>query len=345
MACKRQAAGANPVAAFATTIRMKFATYRDGSRDGQLVVVARDLSSAHYASGVADRLQQALDDWNFIAPQLQDLYDSLNAGRARHAFPFDARQCMAPLPRAFQWVQADAYDGGLLPPEASPRDPGLHHGPGDGLAGACDPVPCLAEQTDVDFGAGLAVVTGDIAQGATAGQALEGVRLLMLVNAVQLRAAGLAPVQRWPQLACSPVAVTPDECGDAWDGGRLHLMLQTSWNGRRVGMADAAADMRWHFGELLAHLAATRALGAGSIVGGGTVRQRGVAQDGRPAWPKGCHSLADKHAIDVAMGHAGEAVYLRLGDSLRIEMKGRDGHSLFGQIEQDVVAQGRGAGA
>lgn len=322
---------------------MKLATYRDGSRDGQLVVVARDLSTAHYASGIADRLQQALDDWNFIAPQLQDLYDSLNAGRARHAFPFDPRQCLAPLPRPTLWAEADAYDTGLLPADApATRDPGFSPGPGGWLAGACEPIPCLAEQAGVDFSAGLAVLTGDIAQGAAPDQALDGVRLLMLVNAVQLRAPGVAPAQRRPQLACSPVAVTPDECGASWERGRLQLPLLTGWNGRRVGMADAGADMRWHFGELLAHLAATRRLGAGSLVAGGTVRQRATAQEGRRAWPKGYHSLADKHAVDAPAGEGAVPVFLRLGDSVHIDMKTRDGHSVFGAIEQEVVASGAG---
>ncbi|KQP12561.1 fumarylacetoacetate hydrolase family protein [Pseudorhodoferax sp. Leaf267] len=315
---------------------MKLATYKDGSRDGQLVVVARDLSIAHYASTIASRLQQVLDDWNFLAPQLQDLSDALNAGRARHAFPFDPRQCMAPLPRAGLWALADAYDAGL--PAESAADPGLRLGAGHGLAGACDPVPALSEQQGIDFGAGLAVVTADIPQRASPEQALDGVRLVLLVNAVVLHADGLTAAQRQPHTAFGPVAVTLDELGDAWAQGRLQLPLQTHWNGRRVGMAEAGADMRWHFGELIAHLCATRPLAAGSIVGAGTVRNRGVEGKSRMEWPKGFHAIADKRTVEALRDGQAATGFLRFGDSLRIEMKDADGLSLFGAIEQEVVA-------
>ncbi|WP_326535648.1 fumarylacetoacetate hydrolase family protein [Pseudorhodoferax sp.] len=314
---------------------MKLATYKDGSRDGQLVVVSRDLASAHYATHAAHHLRQALDDWNFIAPQLQDLYAALNAERARHAFPFDPRQCMAPLPRAGHWALAQAWEHGL---ESGPAaDPGFRLGAGDGLCGPCDPLVLGAEQLEMDFGAGLAVVVGDLPQRASPAQALDGVRLVLLANAVQLHAGALSPVQRQPVTAFGPVAVTPDELGDAWAQGRLGLTLQTSWNGRRVGIADADEDMRWPFGELLAHLCATRPLRAGSIVGAGTVRQRGVENGARRDWPKGYHAIADKRAFEVQQDGQARTAFLRLGDSVRIEMKGNDGHSVFGAIEQEVV--------
>lgn len=277
---------------------MKLATYRDGSRDGQLVVVARDLSTAHYASQIASRLQHLLDDWNFIAPQLQDLYESLNAGRARHAFPFDPQRCMAPLPRTSHWALGDAW---------TQDDPGLQHAAGDGLAGACDPIACASEQLQMDCGAGLAVVTADLPQRASPEQALEGVRLLLLVNAIRLHAPGLSAVQRQPATVFGPVAVTPDELGTAWDGGRAHLTLQTQWNGRRANQVDAGADMHWHFGDLVAHLCGTRALAAGSLVGAVRGKQAGSA-------------------------------FARVGDSLRIDAIAADGQSLFGAIEQEVLA-------
>jgi fumarylacetoacetate (FAA) hydrolase len=318
---------------------MKLATYKDGSRDGQLVVVSRDLASAHYATHAAHHLQQALDDWNFIAPQLQDLYDGLNAGRARHAFPFDPRQCMAPLPRACQWALGQAWEHGLEPADAA--DPGFRLAAGDSLCGPCDPLVLAAEQLEMDFGAGLAVVTGDLPQRASPAQALEGVRLLLLANAVQLQVAGLSAVQRLPATAFGPVAVTPDELGEAWAQGRVGLALQTSWNGRRVGIADADEDMRWSFGELIAHLCATRGLRAGSIVGAGTVRQRGVENGKRRDWPKGYHAIADKRAFEQAQDGEARTAYLRLGDTVRTEMKDGEGHSLFGAIEQEVVALDR----
>lgn len=315
---------------------MKLATYQDGSRDGQLVVVARDLSMAHYASDIASHLQAVLDDWNFLAPQLQDLYESLNAGRARHAFPFEPRQCMAPLPRAGLWALAEAYDAGLA--EAPPADPGLRLGAGHGLSGPCDALVCAAEAWQMDFGAGLAVVTGDLPLRATPAQALDSVRLLLLVNAQQLHAPGLSAAQRQPRTAFGPVAVTLDELGEAWDQGRVRLPLQTQCNGRRFGLGDAGADMRWHFGELLAHLCATRSLPAGSIVGAGTVRHRPDEESGQRQWPRGSHAIADRRAIEAARDGAPASAFLRLGDSVRIEMKGRDGQSLFGAIEQEVVA-------
>ena len=313
---------------------MKLATYKDGSRDGQLVVVARDLSTAHYASHIASRLQQVLDDWNFLAPQLQDLSDAVNAGRARHAFPFDPQQCMAPLPRAYQWVQGDAYDGGFAP---EPADVGLAHGAGGALAGPCDPVRCLSEQMEVDFGAGLAVVTGDIALRANAEQALDGVRLVLLVNDWRLCAEGLHGVQRRLATACSPVAVTLDELHEAWAKGRLERTLQTNVNGRRVGMADAGQDMRLHFGELLAQLCATRPLGAGSMVGAGTVRNRPADATGRPQWPKGYHSIRDKRTIETLQDGQPHTAFLRFGDSVRVDMKDEEGDSIFGAIEQELV--------
>lgn len=315
---------------------MKLATYKDGSRDGQLVVVSRDLASAHYATHAAHRLQQALDDWNFIAPQLQDLYDALNAERARHAFPFDPRQCMAPLPRASHWALAQAWEHGLEPADAS--DPGFRLAAGDSFSGPCDPLVLASEQLEMDFGAGLAVVTGELPQRASPAQALDGVRLLLLTNAVQLQAVGLSAVQRLPVTAFGPVAVTPDELGEAWTGGRVGLALQTSWNGRRVGIADADEDMRWSFGELIAHLCATRPLRAGSIVGAGTVRQRGVESGKRRDWPKGYHAIADKRAFETAQDGEARTAFLRLGDTVRTEMKDGEGHSLFGAIEQEVVA-------
>jgi fumarylacetoacetate (FAA) hydrolase len=321
---------------------MKLATYKDGSRDGQLVVVSRDLTSAHYATHAAQHLRQVLDDWNFIAPQLQDLYDALNAERARHAFPFDPRQCMAPLPRASHWALAQAWQHGLEPDDHA--DPGFRLGAGDAMAGPCDALVCAAELLEMDFGAGLAAITGELPQRASPAQALDGVRLLLLTNAVQLHAPGLAAVQRQPVTAFGPVAVTPDELGDAWAQGRVGLALQTSWNGRRVGIADADQDMRWPFGELIAHLCATRPLRAGSIVGAGTVRQRGVEKGDRRDWPKGYHAIADKRAFEQAQDGAARSPFLRLGDTVRIEMKGGNGHSLFGAIEQEVVALGEASG-
>ena len=336
---------------------MKLATYKDGSRDGQLLVVSRDLTTAHYATGIAQRLQQALDDWNFISPQLQDLYDALNAGRARHPFPFDAAQCMAPLPRAYQWADGSAYlnhvelvraSRGAEVPESYFTDPLMYQGGSDDFLGAHDAIRVASEDFGIDFEAELAVITGDVPMAATPEQGLDAIRLLMLVNDVSLRhlipdelAKGFGFFHGKPSTAFGPVAVTPDELGEAWIEGRVHLTMQIDWNGRKVGRCDAGPDMRFHFGQLIAHAARTRRLRAGSIIGSGTVSNPGVEKDGRREWPKGYGCIAEKRAMETIQDGAPKTDYMRFGDTVRIEMKGKDGESVFGAIEQNVSQFGR----
>ncbi len=353
---------------------MKLATYKDGSREGQLVVVSRDLTTAHYATGIANRLQQALDDWNFISPQLQDLSDALNQGKARHAFPFDAAQCMAPLPRAYQWAAGSAYlnhvelmrvaasaatgasnagaaaqgelanaGHGVGRAGGSLDSPLMYQGGSDDFLGPRDDIRVASEDFGIDFGAGLAVVTGDVPMAATPEQGLDAVRLVMLANAVSLRqlipdelATGFGFFHGKPSTAFGPVAVTPDELGEAWIEGRVHLTMQIDWNGRKVGRCDAGPDMHFHFGQLIAHAARTRRLRAGSLIGGGTVSNPGVEKDGRREWPKGYGCIAEKRAMEIIQDGAPHTDYMRFGDSVRIEMKGRDGESVFGAIEQAV---------
>ena len=336
---------------------MKLATYKDGSRDGQLVVVSRDLTTAHYATGIANRLQQALDDWNFISPQLQDLYDTLNHGKARHAFPFDPTLCMAPLPRAYQWADGSAYlnhvelvraSRGAEVPESYFTDPLMYQGGSDDFLGAHDAIRVASEDFGIDFEAELAVVTGDVPMAATPEQGLDAIRLLMLVNDVSLRhlipdelAKGFGFFHGKPSTAFGPVAVTPDELGEAWIEGRVHLTMQVDWNGRKVGRCDAGPDMRFHFGQLIAHAARTRRLRAGSIIGSGTVSNPGVEKDGRREWPKGYGCIAEKRAMETIQDGAPKTDYMRFGDTVRIEMKGKDGESVFGAIEQNVSQFGR----
>ena len=339
---------------------MKLATYKDGSRDGQLVVVSRDLSLAGYASHIANRLQQVLDDWNYLSPQLQDLYDSLNSGRARHAFPFDPKMCMAPLPRAYQWADGSAYlnhvelvrkaRGAEVPPSFY-NDPLMYQGGSDDLAGPCDPIVCASEAFGIDFESEVAVITGDLPMGCPADRALDGIRLVMLVNDVSLRnlipdelAKGFGFVQSKPATAFSPVAVTPDELGTAWAKGRVHLPLASTWNGRKVGLCDAGPDMTFHFGQLIAHLCKTRNVRAGSIIGSGTVSNPGVTQGtgdtARTDWPRGYSCIAEKRAIETIQDGQPSTAFMQYGDTIRIEMKGADGTSIFGAIEQEVVAPG-----
>jgi fumarylacetoacetate (FAA) hydrolase len=331
---------------------MKLATYKDGSRDGQLVVVSRDLSTAHYATGMAHTMQQLLDDWNFIAPQLQDLSTTLQHGKARHAFPFDPRMCMAPLPRAYQWADASAYLNHVelvrlarhaeVPPDYY-TSPLIYQGGSDDFLGPTDAIVAADEAWGIDFEAELAVVTGDVPMGASPEQGLEAIRLLMLVNDVSLRhlvadelAKGFGFFQSKPATAFGPVAVTPDELGPAWDAGRAHLTVQSQWNGRKVGLCDAG-EMTFHFGQLIAHMAKTRNVRAGSILGSGTVSNKGVVVDGRQEWPKGYSCIAEKRAIETIQDGAPKTDYLRFGDTVRIDARGRDGQSVFGAIEQAVA--------
>ena len=325
---------------------MKLATYKDGSRDGQLVVVSRDLGLAHYATGIASHLQRVLDDWNFLAPQLQDLYDLLNAGKARHAFPFDPRQCMGPLPRAYQWADGSAYINhvelvrkarGAEVPASFYTDPLMYQGGSDDFLGPCDDVVVPSEAMGIDFEAEIAVVTGDVRMGASPEQALEGVRLVMLANDVSLRnlipgelAKGFGFFQSKPATAFSPVALTPDELGAAWQGGRVHLALHSTWNGRKVGMCDAGPEMTFHFGQLIAHIAKTRNVRAGSIVGSGTVSNKD--------WAKGYSCIAEKRCIETIEHGEPSTGFMQFGDTIRIEMRGADGQSLFGAIDQQIAA-------
>ena len=329
---------------------MKLATYKDGSRDGQLVVVSRDLSTAHYATGIAGKLQQVLDDWGFLSPQLQDLYETLNNGKTRHAFPFDPALCMAPLPRAYQWADGSAYINHVElvraarsseVPESFYTDPLMYQGGSDDFLGPCDAARFASEDWGIDFEGELAVVTGDIAMGSNPEQALEGIRLVMLANDWSLRhlipaelAKGFGFFQSKPATAFSPVAATPDELGDAWPGGRVHLPLHVSWNGRTVGMCDAGPEMTFHFGQLIAHIAKTRNVRAGSVVGSGTVSNED--------WAKGYSCIAEKRAIETIEDGAPKTAFMAYGDTVKIEMKGADGQSVFGAIEQTVVpAPGR----
>jgi fumarylacetoacetate (FAA) hydrolase len=291
---------------------MKLASYKDGSRDGQLVVVSRDLKTAHYASGIATRLQQVLDDWNFMSPQLEHVYDTLNQGKLRHAFAFDPALCMAPLPRPAQWVTnlpqgADAPAG---------RGPELLRAASDSMLGPRDDIVLDAAAVDIAFDGLVAAITGDVPRGASADTALDGVRLLMLATDITLsrlarleRERGVPPFQSRPATAFSPVAVTPDELGPAWKDGRVHLNMETLLNERRLGSRAMADDMRFHFGQLIAEAAARRFVGAGSIIG--------------------CRS--DTDSSQDARTHA------RFGDTIGLRVESQDGSPLFGALGNDVT--------
>ena len=334
---------------------MKLGTLRDGSRDGRLVVVSRDLARAVEVPEIALTLQAALDDWIRAAPALAAIAAELDAGRLPDAIRFDPARAMAPLPRAYQWADGSAYvnhvelvrraRGATMPPEFW-TDPLMYQGASDHMLGPCEDVPLRDEAWGADFEAEVAVVTGDVPMGTTAAQALRYVRLLMLVNDVSLRnlipaelAKGFGFFQSKPASAFSPVAVTPDELGDAWRDGKVHLPLVTHLNGALFGRPEAGVDMTFGFGDLIAHVAKTRRLVAGSIVGSGTVSNKEDGGPGRPAAQGGAgySCIAEQRTVETIVAGAPATPFLRYGDRVRIEMRDRAGHSIFGAIDQKVT--------
>ena len=324
---------------------MKLATLKDGSRDGQLAVVSRDLKTVAIADAIAPTLQRALDDWQFMAPQLAELYDQLNAGRALRSTDFDPRNCMAPLPRAYQWADGSSYvnhvelvrrSRNAPMPESFWREPLMYQGGSDDFIGPTDDIVAMSEDWGIDFEGEVAVITDDVPMGSTPEQAAAHVRLLMLVNDVSLRnlipdelAKGFGFLQAKPATGFSPVAVTPDELGMAWRDGRVHLPLRAWWNGTQVGQPDAGVDMVFSFPQLIAHLVKTRNARAGSIVGSGTVSNK----DAR----RGYTCIAEKRALESIEGGAPATPYMRFGDTVRIDMFDTNGKSIFGAIDQKVV--------
>lgn len=330
---------------------MKLASLDDGTRDGQLVVVSRDLKTAHVADGIAPSLRAALDDWAFIAPQLDLLYRRLNDDTPRRAFDFDPAACLAPLPRAGSRVEGAAWlhhhelerrAAGSALPDAWRDTPVLRQAAGDGFLGAQADIVLAHAEWDIDFGAGLAVVSGDVPQGANPDAALSGVRLLLLSNEITLQrlvademATGLGLFASKPATAFAPVAVTPDELGDAWRGGKVHLPLKVVWAGNPVGHLEAGEDMTFNFPQLLAQLARARAVCAGTIVGAGVVANRTTKRH-----TPGYASIAGQRWQEILDG--GEAVtpFMRFDDTIRIEMLDERGKSLFGAIAQKLVRPG-----
>jgi fumarylacetoacetate (FAA) hydrolase len=221
----------------------------------------------------------------------------------------------------------------------------MYQGGSDDFLGPREDARFASEEWGIDFEAEITVITGDVPMGATPDAALDGVRLLLLANDWSLRnlipselAKGFGFFQSKPATAFSPVAVTPDELGDAWAGGRVNLVMQSTWNGRKVGMCEAGPDMTFHFGQLIAHICKTRNVRAGSIVGSGTVSNKGVeGANGKTDWPRGYSCIAEKRAIETILDGKPVTEFMRFGDTIRIEMKARDGQSVFGAIEQKVV--------
>lgn len=333
---------------------MRLASLKEG-RDGRLVVVSGDGRRMAPADGIAATLQAALDDWANVEPRLAALSDALAAGELRGA-PFDEAACASPLPRAYQWADGSAYVNhvalvrrarGAEMPESFWEDPLMYQGGSDSFLAPRGPIAVAEESWGIDFEAEIAVVTDDVPMGVSPEQAGRHIRLLMLVNDVSLRnlipgelAKGFGFFQSKPSSAFSPLALTPDELGQAWDGGRLHLPLLSFLNGAPFGRPEAGVDMTFDFPRLIAHAAKTRPLAAGSIIGSGTVSNRDA--DGGPGRPiaeggLGYSCIAEQRMVETIREGAPKTPFLHFGDRVRIEMRAPDGRSLFGAIDQEVV--------
>ncbi len=332
---------------------MKLATLKDSTRDGRLVVVSRDLTRCSEVGHIARSLQAALDDWEHVAPRLALIAEGIETG-AQPTMRFHEHDAASPLPRAYQWADGSAYVNhvelvrkarGAEMPASFWVDPLMYQGGSDGFLAPRDPIVAADEAYGVDMEGEVAVVVDDVRMGASAETALQAIRLVMLVNDVSLRglipqelAKGFGFFQSKPASAFSPVAVTPDELGEAWDGGKLHLPLLVAVNGKPFGKANAGIDMTFDFGELIAHAAKTRSLVAGTIIGSGTVSNK---LDGGPGkrienGGNGYSCIAELRMIETIETGAPKTQFLRFGDQVRIEMQDRTGHSIFGAIEQIV---------
>lgn len=334
---------------------MKLATLRDGSRDGQLVIVSRDLNQFIAAEKIAKTMQAALDDWTTTSPKLEIIYQKLNAGEISNASMFDEASCMSPLPRSYQWADGSAYVNhvelvrkarGAELPESFWDDPLMYQGGSDSFIGPRDDIPLESEGWGIDFEAEIAVITDDMPMGASADQAASHIKLLMLVNDVSLRglipaelAKGFGFFQSKPSSAFSPVAVTPDELGDAWRDGKVHLPLLSTMNGELFGEPEAGVDMTFDFPTIVAHTAKTRPLGAGAIVGSGTVSNKLNGGPGKHVSDggKGYSCIAEVRMIETISDGAPKTPFMKFGDTIAIEMKDENGTSIFGRIDQKIV--------
>lgn len=323
---------------------MKLASLKEGGRDGTLIVVSRDLGRAVRAEGIAPTLQRALEDWSNIAPRLNALSEALNKGGIGAAFDLDMASLASPLPRAYEFVDGSAYlphvarvrrARGAEVPESFYVDPLMYQAVSAGFYGPRDPVRVPSEDYGIDLEAEVVIVTDDVPMGVTPKQAAGHIQLIGLVNDVSLRnlipnelAKGFGFLQSKPRSALSPVFVTPDELGDAWQGNKVHLPLLTHINGAWFGAPEAGVDMQFDFAQLVAHAARTRPLSAGTIVGSGTVANEDTSL--------GASCFAEKRTVETLERGKPITPFMKYGDVVRIEMRSRDDQDIFGAIEQRI---------
>ncbi|MCY7295965.1 fumarylacetoacetate hydrolase family protein [Alteromonas sp. a30] len=333
---------------------MKLATLKNDTRDGQLVVVSKDLSKAVAVTEIAATMQSALDNWDQVEPRLQSVYEKLNAGEMAQATDFEQANCESPLPRAYQWADGSAYVNhvelvrkarGAEMPESFWTDPLMYQGGSDDFIGPRDDVLLPSDEWGIDFEGEVAVVTGDVPMSVSPENAGKHIRLLMLVNDVSLRglipgelAKGFGFFQSKPASAFSPVAVTPDELGDKWQDSKVHLPLLSEYNGKAFGKPQAGEDMTFNFAELVAHAAKSRNLGAGAIIGSGTVSNKQGTDHGTSIDEGGVgySCIAEVRMIETIRDGKPSTSFMRFGDTIKIEMLDESGASVFGSIEQTV---------
>ena len=334
---------------------MKLASLKNGSRDGLLVVVSRDLSRCVAVPAVAATMQQLLDSWAQLSIKLEEVYLALNSGKVDGEMAFEQAQCESPLPRAYQWADGSAYVNHVelvrkarnaeMPPSFW-TDPLMYQGGSDDFIGPRDNIDVVSEDYGIDFEGEVAVITDDVPMACTAEQARNKIRLLMLVNDVSLRglipnelAKGFGFFQSKPASAFSPVAVTPDELGNKWHDGRVHLPLLSTYNGKLFGKPNAGTDMTFDFGQLVAHAAKTRNLGAGAIIGSGTVSNKQGTDHGTSVEEGGVgySCIAEIRMIETIRDGKPATAFMRFGDTIRMEMLDEQGNSIFGAIDQQVV--------
>ena len=326
---------------------MKLGSLKEGGRDGTLVVVSRDLSRAVRATGIAPTLQRALEDWENVAPRLNALSESLDAGDADGVFDLDMQALAAPLPRAYEFVDGSAYlphvarvrkARGAEVPESFYVDPLMYQGVSAGFHGPRDPVKVVSEDYGIDLEAEIVIVTDDVPMAVTPEQAASHIQLVGLINDVSLRnlipgelGKGFGFLQSKPRSALSPVFVTPDELGAHWQDNKLHLPLLTHINGQWFGAPEAGVDMQFDFAQLIAHAAKTRPLSAGTIVGSGTVANEDTSL--------GASCFAEQRTVETLRDGKPSTPFMSFGDLVRIEVLNADGNSLFGAIEQRMERQ------
>lgn len=332
---------------------MKLATLKDSTRDGKLVVVSKDLTRCSEVGHIARTLQAALDDWAHVGPRLARVAEGIETG-SQPTMRFHEHAAASPLPRSYQWADGSAYVNHVElvrkarnaeMPASFWTDPLIYQGGSDSFLGPRDPILMADETWGIDMEGEVAVIVDDVPMGATLDDAREAIRLVLLVNDVSLRslipaelAKGFGFYQSKPSSAFSPVAVTPDQLGEAWDGGKLHLPLRVDLNGKPFGRANAGIDMTFDFRELIVHAARTRPLSAGTIIGSGTVSNKLDGGPGKPVAEGGVgySCIAELRMVETIEYGAPQTPFLKFGDVVRIEMKDQAGHSIFGAIEQKV---------